>query len=251
MSSILRILYESFGEDIPSYEEFSPLIKEKIHFIEDIYDEAYLHLMAKKALSSGVPDLDADLKAARQFVKEGTPGWLTTFPPQGAELISAEKNEELWPLTLPGYEPSPDLWHLAEKLIELWFYWNDLVPPIPDEDCLDLSLMKIAFKIGVETATIRDWGKKKEGIARRNLERKAKSMTKEVEILNAFHAVPKKKGDFLNCIIDRIYNYLKKSVGKKTIERCIKGNAPLMNKCFQKEERGERHRIVYIRHTGV
>jgi len=266
-------------EFLPKYQSLPPTVQEKVCGIEVLYERAMLYLVAREGAPAGVPDFNSYLRDVYKNRVKGAQKDHEDEPPKGgaggAYYGGLEYDDWIKILGDSRYRPPSDLVHLAYMLAALWIYWINwpydrrifevgnkislrdvaLGTPPPSapsfEATLDRSLVWLASAVGVETANTQHWGEKKEGIARQNIERKAKSMTREVEIVNAFHAVLKNKGDSLNCIIERIYKNLKESVGRKTIERFIKGNAPLMNKCFQEEQRGKSHRIVYIGHTGV
>lgn len=192
----------------------------------------------------------------------------------------------------PGYEPLDSelldpysellgpgdrLRDLAEMLMALWFYWirhHDARSMLKSETkkkriparaadleaALDLSLAKLALRVGIEMSSIRHWKKKKEPAVRVNLSQRTKTSNK---VIDAFHHVLKRQGDTLNCIVNLIYKYLIKNLqtkldkrgrispGKKTIERALKADKPLMESCFKNEKSGQKERINYIRHTGV
>lgn len=173
--------------------------------------------------------------------------------------------------------PGDRLRDLDEMLMALWFYWihhHDARSMLKSETkkkriparaadleaALDLSLAKLALRVGIETSSIRHWKKKKEPAIRVNLSQRIQTSNK---VIDAFHHVLKRQGDTLNYIVNRIYQYLidsgqaklnkhgKYSPGTKTIERALKANKPLMENCFKKEKRGQNKRIIYIGHTGV
>lgn len=268
-----------------------PSIQAKLVLIEGIFDRALLYQLAKTRTRAGVPNFYEHLKNLMLNLKQSTKHMTIRpiTPEQIQEYrnihhldnIHTQETDSLCiairQMAHPEFEPETNLITLAKMLILLWLFWSlypysrgvfgaddpesnlslagvldGVPPPAPSfERHLDHSLTKIALQVGIETANLRHWGEEKEGIARRNLKRKAESTEREVRIANAFHDVSKKKGDFRNSIVERIYKHLNETVGKKTIERWIGGNAPLMKKYFQKEQRGKGHRWVYIRHTGV
>lgn len=74
------------------------------------------------------------------------------------------------------YEPPTNLAHLAVMLYALWFYWgsfrdfgrNEPFIEVSDDEtltradfeaALDLSLAKLAYQVGIETSSIRQWGR--------------------------------------------------------------------------------------------
>ena len=271
------------AEFLPEYQSLPPIVQTKICLIEKLFEMAILFLKARESAPAGVPDFDSLLIDIAKNMANATQKNLEDEPLKGgAGDHDLGFKYDYWIKILGDsrYRPLPDLLHHAYMLAALWIYWltwpssrrdfevrkeiclSDLAlaatpSPAPSpstpifEANLDHSLVWLAHKVGTETANILHLQKKKEGIARQNIERKAKSFTREVEIVNAFHTVPNKIGDSLNCIIERIYEHLNKNVGRKTIMRFIKGNGPLMNNCFQQEQRGKSHMIVYIGHTGV
>ncbi len=272
---ILRDLREAHFQ--PKYLSLPPAVQEKICLIEVLFERAMLYLGAREGAAAGVPDFDSYLRdlyknRARSEQKDhedaggaaggGGPYYLGLKIEDWIELLEDSR-----------YYPNPELSHLAMMLFCLWDYWinwphsrrifeeeNEIsqwylwpTAPAPPsapsfEATLDRSLVWLAHEVGREMANIRHRAKKKEGIAQRNLERKTKSMAKEVKIVDAFHAVPKMKGDFRNSIVERIYKFLNETIGKKTIERWMEDNVPLMEKYFKKEERGKTYRWVYIGH---
>ncbi len=123
------------------------------------------------------------------------------------------------------YEPQPSAVYLLNMLQALWFYWPfwphsrewferkplEVVASLGDqhsfgeiEATLDLSLAKIAFLIGVETASIRHDSKKKEMVARLNLQKQTQAEALKIAILEAFWRVAKKPGDTFNRIAEPI-----------------------------------------------
>lgn len=262
------------AEFLPKYQSLPPTVQTKICMIEKLFEMAMLYLKARDSAPAGVPDFDSLLIDIAKNMVNATEKELEEKPQEeGAGNPDLGFQYDYW-ITIIGdsrYRPLPDLSHLAYMLAALWIYWitwpfsrrrfegrkeislidwRSTPPSAPSfEANLDRSLVRLAQKVGTETANILHWGKKKEGIARQNIERKAKSMIREVEIIDAFHAIPKNKGDSRNRIVTRIYNYLKRSIGKKTIERYIKNNVTLMERCFQEEGDGKRRRIIYIGHT--
>ncbi len=221
------------------------------------------------------PEEDAGFPYLDDVISMADPGYepySELFEP-GSELLGSELLDPDSELLGPGSR----LLDLAYMLMALWFYWirhpdarsmlksETKKKKIPAraadlEAALDLSLAKLALRVGIETASIRHWKKKKEPAVRLNLLQRMQTSNK---VKDAFHQVRKKQGDTFNRIIQLIYNYLIKngktklnkrgeiSPGKKTIERALKANKPLMELYFKKEERGQKERIIYIGHTGV
>jgi len=269
------------------FQKLPPTVQEKIRQIEVLYDRAILYLWARAEASKGVPDFESYLidlyknrvKSPKKDLDDILKDLLLKLRPEPAEYFIWNANHKSCIKILGDsrYYPWPGNWsHLVKMLYELWIYWlfwpsgrrffeekHEIRPwyraegePDPPsapsfEAALDLSLMWLAHELGREIENIWHQAKKKEGIAQRNLERKEKYRKREGGIVSAFHTVPKKKGDFLNSIVVLMFKSLNETVKKKTIDRWMKNNAPLMERYFQKEKRGKAIRWVYIGHTGV
>jgi hypothetical protein len=250
------------------HNEHPPVVKVKRKLIEDLLGLFLLHQAAKERVQGGTPDFLA---------------YLRDLPPKLSELLPLLKDPPFPKSTAPlrevlhlanvGYVPPADSVSLINDLWLLYIYWyiwpasrgllskeageslNFREPYEGFDGFLDLSLAKLAFKIGLKISDIRQWGKAKEAIVRLNLKKKCQADTKKMIIYSAFANVRKDFGDTLNRIVGRILKHLNKGganmIGKTTIEKAIKGNSQLMGDCFREEIRGKRKRLTYIRNTGV
>jgi hypothetical protein len=276
----------AFRETIPSlkllYQNLPHTIKGKLSLIEDIHDRVWVHHLAKR--QGPAPDFDTHLENIKLLWEE-TSHKIASEEGQGTcpsitHKLEKELKEYIRLMANPALEPPQIFSHLFGMLTGLWRFWvywpysrewvgidhapgrlseaMGLTPPSfwEVEVALDLSLAKLALLVGIETADIRHWGKKKEAVARLNMEKRAKAIEREVAILSAFARAKKEPEDTLNRIVGRICNLLDKdeqmeTPSKKNIERTLKANSNLMEKCFREELRGNKKRFVFIRHTGV
>ncbi len=285
---ILKDIREA--EHPATYESLPIVVQEKVCAIEVLFDRAILYLWAREEASKGVPDFESFLRDFYKNKVRGANKSLAgilkdLLPKLEAEpddwlLIWAEDHEScVKKLADSRYYPWAGSWsHLLLMLYELWIYWlfwpsgrrffeegNETsawylgprppAPPLPStpsfEARLDLSLLWLAHEVGREITKIQHWEEKREGIAQRNLERRETYIATDNKIVDAFHAVPKKESDYLNSIVERIYEVLGKNTSKKTIERHLQKNLVLMAHNFVPEEWGGKKRFKYIRHTGV
>lgn len=67
------------------------------------------------------------------------------------------------------------------------------------------------------------------------------------KVFDAFHEVKKNRGDSVNRIVTRIFKKLEETISKKTIERHLKKNMPLMTHYFEPEQRGKKEWLIYKR----
>lgn len=279
---ILKDLREA--EHLPAYEGLPTAVQEKVHVIEVLFDQAILYLWARAEGSKGVPDFKMYLKDLYKNRLKGSKKDLSDILKNLLPKVIAEPAESIiWAadhescVKIMGdsrYYPWPGNWsHLVRMLYALWIYWifwpsgrrifeqgnetdawylrpHEPAPPsVPSfEASLDRSLVWLAYHVGFEIAKIRHWGKQKEGVARINLQQRAENAQK---VIDAFHQVAKNQGDTFNCIVTRIFKKLQEAITKRTIERHLKDNAPLMAHCFNSDQRGKKKRIVYIGHTSV
>jgi hypothetical protein len=281
----------------PIYQKLPLYIQDKIKFIEDLSDHVIVYKFAMKEGPLGNPDFDAYLNTISSRLQNSFKKLLdddlldelpqvTYFqfpiPKAVPNLINSLVDLE--------YMSTLDMDDVVNKLHKLWLIWmfysvhqflvreenEEAIISAVESGCptidpdyanaLDLSLAKLAFHIGIETANIRNWGKNKEAAAKMNLKKKTQATIWEEAILTAFSQVAKNQGDKLNRIVTRIDRFLQKEdvdkllkkedenyqkPSKKTIERIIKNNHQLMNKCFQERLSGNKKRYEYIGHTGV
>lgn len=277
-------------------KDVPPIIKAKVHLIEELHDRAMIHVGAVENASTASLDIDMYISLLSEKIEKIT----QKVKVRVAEIpdidsSSRETNME-WIKVMgkPEYEPDPDLHNILLMLSGLWTYWSNWpysrVITLAESDfekgaplglaewmsykkgdstkedfyrgfikaalhtesdfeaALDLSLAKLAHQVGVETANIRHWAKKKEAALRLNLNKRWKA---DGAILSAFKTVRKEPGDTLNRIVGRIFKHLNGKPSKSTIERRLKDNSELMRQCFREEKRNNKSRFIYIRHTGV
>jgi hypothetical protein len=281
---ILKDLREA--QYLTDYDRLPVTVQEKICAIEVLFDRAILYIWARTEASKGVPDFGSFLsdlyenriKSPENDVGDLLKDLLGKLEPedQPFDILFCLGGHEsrIKKLADSRYYPWPGNWsHLIIMLFTLWAYWMSwpadrrffekgnettawyIRPSLPAppsapnyEANLDLSLVWLAHEIGSEIIKIKYWMKKKEGFAQINLEQRTENTQK---VINAFHQVEKNQGDTLNCIVTRIFKKLEETISKKTIERYLKDNTPLMAHCFKLEQRGEKTRIIYIGHTSV
>jgi hypothetical protein len=274
------------AEHLTTYESLPTAVQEKVCAIELLFDWAILYLWARAEGSKGVPDFESYVSALyKNRVKSPKKDLIDILKDSLLKVAAPNESLLVWTadhefsikiLADSRYYPWPGNWsHLVLMLYELWIYWlfwpsgrrffeegNETsawylgprppAPPPPSapsfEARLDLSLVWLAYEVGCEITKIQHWGKMKEGVARINLQQRTENAQK---VIDAFHQVTKNHGDTFNCIVTRIFKKLQETITKKTIERHLKDNAPLMAHCFKSEQRGKKKRIVYIGHTGV
>ncbi len=245
---------------LPKIDQLPPAIKGKVYWIEELHDRAMTFMSLRKAMeeeTEGLPDFDAYVRTLPGITQKIEQEILASLPEEEVSAGEPFTKERLMLMRNPEYEPALELSGLLMELSALWYFW--VAWPYSrkwegiesdDEQALDLNLCKVAFRVGIETANIRHWGKKKEAAARLNLKKKIQVEAKKGAIFAAFGNVRKDPGDTLNRIVDRIFKNLKKGgtskVGKTTIERAIKDNLQLMNDCFREEIRGTVKRFIFV-----
>jgi len=273
----LRALREADFQ--PKYQSLYPPVQEKVCLIEFLYERAMIYLEAREKAPAGVPNFDSylrDLYKNMAKVSQKDPEDEAPKVGMGAYYLGLDYEDWAKILGDSRYRPHfGNLSHTAVMLSVLWIYWMtwpysrrifeeekkislsnifepDPVPSAPSfEATLDRSLVWLALSLGEEMANTEHWAKKREGIAQYNLKVKKTYISTDNKIVDAFYAVPKKKGDYFNSIVNRIYTALGGSIAKKTIERHLQKNLPLMEHNFSHEQRGGQKRLIYIGHAGV
>jgi hypothetical protein len=172
--------------------------KEKLSICESDFDE---HL---RNLQANLEELSGFWKAA---APKGVIEWCAyysqrlgaAFPEGALEQVEVEckgKGDRIWMavkfMANLSYEPLTNLAYLAVMLYALWVYWgisrysgrNEPFLEVSDDEiltradfeaALELSLAKLAYQVGIETSSIRQWG-------RRELTRTKKSTQAKKEI---------------------------------------------------------------------
>lgn len=177
-------------------------------------------------------------------------------------------NDSIKLMGMPEYEPDTALSNNIEMLFYLFNYW--LIWPLSRgtfvaeenekeigidvlmgnfiqdaERALDLSLAKLSYQIGVETAQIRQWG-------RRERDRTVKSTQKHKEkrekdhhaIYRAFYEEEFKRGTNLNQVVTHIWKVTGEKLHKTTIRKILRENEDIF-KYFKPEIIKGRKYLIY------
>jgi len=209
----------------PKYQSLPPTIQTKIGLIEKLFETAILYLKARESTPAGVPDFDSLLRDIAKNMANATQKNLVDELQEGEagnHYLGFQYDYWIKILGDSRYRPLPDLVHLAYMLAALWIYWlnwpydrnifeegkeicirslalaaTSTPAPPPSapsfEATLDRSLVWLAQKVGTETANIQHWGKKKEGLALLNLEKKTDAAVKKAKVLEIYHISSKIK----------------------------------------------------------
>lgn len=190
---------------LETFQKLPPTVQERIRQIEVLHDRAILYLWARAEASKNVPDFESYLrdfyknrvKSPKKDLYDILKDLLLKLRPEPAEYFiwAADRESCIKTLGDSRYYLWPGNWsHLVRMLYELWIYWlfwpsgrrffeeeheirpwyraaTEPDPPsVPSfEATLDRSLVWLAHEVGIETANIRHWGKKREARARQNL----------------------------------------------------------------------------------
>ena len=253
------------AEFLPKYQSLPPTVQTKICLIEKLFETAILYLKARESAPVGVPDFDSLLRDIAKNMANVTQKKLKKG---GAGDHHLGFRHDYWIKILGDsrYRPLPDLVHLAYMLAALWIYWltwpssrrhfevrkeiciRNLAlaatpPPAPPpsapsfEATLDRSLVWLAQKVGTETANIHHWGKKKEGLALLNLEKKTDAAVKKAKVLEIYHISSKiKVGMKLNTVSKVIEAVFKERQGRDEIPKTIDSPSHYQIKRYLEED---------------
>ena len=242
------------AEFLPKYQSLPPTVQTKIGLIEKLFETAILYLKARESTPAGVPDFDSLLRDIAKNMANATQKNLVDELQEGEagnHYLGFQYDYWIKVLGDSRYRPLPDLLHHAYMLAALWIYWLTwpssrrhfevrkeifimnlamaaTAPPAPPpfapsfEATLDRSLVLLAQKVGTETANIQHWGKKKEGLALLNLEKKTDAAVKKAKVLEIYHISSKiKMGMKLNTVSKVIKNAFEERQGRDEIPKSI------------------------------
>jgi hypothetical protein len=207
--SILKDLREA--DFLTTFQSLPPTVQDKVCLIEELYDRAMLYLRAREKARAGVPEFDVFLRDLYKKAKV-TQGDLESEPKVdtwGAYYLGLDIDDWIEILGDSRYRPG-NLVHVAMMLFALWIYWmtwpnrrrifeeekkitlcNVLEPVAPPsspsfEATLDRSLVWLALDVGIDTANIRHWGKKREARARQNLIKRGQEQAKRTWVFKIY-----------------------------------------------------------------
>jgi hypothetical protein len=200
LSDLSELLF-SFQKD------HSPSVKARLNLIDTLHAKVMVHYSAKQEPSQSEPDFDKHLKHLQVTLEEFSGRWKAFTPLNDSERHSyfmevakravapfegqfPIKGASVWETIklMADLEYHPTLAQLSMLLYTLWFYWDGFRDHTDDpnddfEAALDLNLAKLAYHVGVETSSVRQWGrreltrtKKSTATHKKKREREAKSI---------------------------------------------------------------------------
>jgi hypothetical protein len=235
--AILRDLSELL---FSSQKDHSPSVKARLNLIDALHAKVMVHYSAKQDASQGEADFDEHLKNLQVNLEESSGRWKAAAPQDDSERYSyhmevAERAIKPFRVQFPGkgatvwetvelmadLECHPTLAQLSVLLYSLWVYWDgfqeDMEGPKNDfEAALDLNLAKLSYHVGVETSSIRHWGRRELTRTKKSAKAKKEKNDKRKAFIIAIyeHGEPIKPRTKFNKACDMLQSQFNDSRGK-------------------------------------